>query len=111
MVYEGLIKQSHTRFDGRSAEGSHGTLNPARHLLRELSRVRMRPSPAFVCPPGCARHHAVPDRRPGGPRASVSRRPYLTYLVQLVSASVVSSMHVSPDRALARPATGTAAGL
>ena len=69
------------------------------------------PSLARPRPPSRARHHAVPDGGPGGPYASVPRRPRRPYLVQLVSASVLSAMRVSPDRALAGPATRAAAGV
>ena len=69
------------------------------------------PSLARPRPPSRARHHAVPDGRAGRPCPSLPRRPRRAYLVQLVPASVLSPMRVSPDRALAGPATGAAAGL
>src|SRR5262245_42162701 len=110
-AYEDLLKPDDTRFDGRSARGPHGAGNPARHLLRELSGVRTHPCLARPRPESRARPHAVPDRRAGGPCPGVPRRPHGACLVQLVSASVVSAMRVSPDGALAGAATRAAPGL
>src|SRR4029450_7392950 len=57
------------------------------------------------------RHHAVPDGCVRRPCASVSRWPYVAHLVQLLSASGVSPMCLSPDRALVGPPTGPTPGL
>src|SRR5713101_4246023 len=100
MAYEDLLKQGNTRFGGRSTGGRHGILNPARHLLCKLSGVRTHPCPAGPRPPRGACHHAVPDRGPRGPYPSLSRRPHVAHLVQLVSAPVVPAMRLSSDRAL-----------
>jgi hypothetical protein len=86
-----------------------GAADPANDLPGGVARLRTDASPACARPPSRTRPHAVPDRRPGGPYPGLSRRAAVAPLGSLLSASLLAAGRVSPDRALARPATRPAA--
>src|SRR5262249_52250527 len=96
---------------GESDAGGYGTHDPARQLLWGLSRLGTHPSLACPRPPRGTGHHAVPNRGSWGPCPRLSGWPWQSCLVQCVPSSVVSAVRVSPDRALAGPPAGAAAGL
>src|SRR5215831_3223913 len=91
--------------------GTDGACHAANDLPRRLSGLRTAPSLARPRPQSCTRRYAVSDRRAGRPCPGVPRWPRRTSLVQLVSASGVSAVCVSPNRALVGAATGTAPGV
>src|SRR5919197_724565 len=91
--------------------GTDGACHAPNDLPGRLSRVCTDASLACPRPQSCTRRYAVSDGGAGRPCASLSGRPYGAHLVQLVPASVVPPMRVSPDRALVGPATGAASDL
>src|SRR5262245_4418203 len=106
-----IVENTLMRDFGNVCGGTDGARHAANHLPRCLSGLRTGPSLARAHPQSRACHHAVPNRSPGWPYPGVSGRPYVAYLVQLLSPPVVSPMRVSPDRAVAGPPTRAAAGL
>ena len=96
---------------GHACGGTDGSCHAPNDLPRRLSRLRGAAAVARPRPHRRAGHHAVPDGRAGRPCASLSGWPCLPYLVQLLPASGLSAMCVSPDRALAGAATGAAPGV
>src|SRR5712691_5840212 len=77
--------------------GPDGPRDPANHLPGRVSRLRADPSAPQPRPQSRTRHYAVPDGRTGRSCSGVSRRPYGTHLVQLLSTPVLSTVRLSPD--------------
>src|SRR6478672_5058526 len=91
--------------------GLDGPRDPANDLARLISGLRADASLARPRPQSRTCSHAVPHGSPRRSYPSVSRRPYGAHLVQLLSAPGLSTVRLSPDRALARPPAGPAAGV
>src|SRR5262245_61539561 len=105
------VEKTPTIVCGHACGGTDGACDAPNHLPGRVSRLRADAPTPHPRPQSRPRHHAVPDGGVRRPCASVSRWPYVPHLVQLLSASGLSPMCLSPDRALVGPPTGPTPGL